>query len=191
MTDMPSGSPLPEHYVRPNWLTETCLAFVDPTSRVGAGTKVWHFARVLQHCTIGMDASIGGGVEVGRGTTIGNRSRIGSGVFLPPNSVIGRSVFIGPNVTFTDDREPCVPEPGDAPYHAQPPIVEDGAAIGAGAIILPGVRIGAHARVAAGAVVTEDVPAFCMVVGLPARIRATSDHEHAWIPLKHQTPVEG
>lgn len=144
-------------------------AFIDATALVDPTTPVWHFARVLAHVTVGAHGSIGGGSEIGTGSRIGIRTRIGAGTFLPPHSVIGNEVFIGPNVTFTDDVAPMVPQVGDAPYTARPPVVEDRASIGAGAIILPGVSIGVGARVAAGAIVTRDVPAHGFVRGKPAR----------------------
>jgi acetyltransferase-like isoleucine patch superfamily enzyme len=133
------------------------------------GSKVWWYAVVLQDVRIGVNCSIGSHTEIGRGSKIGDQSRIGALCFLPPNSQIGCSVFIGPGVVFTDDRFPMIHDPADPPYTAEPPIVEDYANIGAAAVILPGVRIGAGAFVAAGAVVTKDVPAGGMVLGLPAR----------------------
>lgn len=147
------------------------INYIDGSALIGAGAKVWHFARVLQDVKIGVNCSIGSGTEVGRGSHIGDQTRIGAGTFLPPNSYIGCGVFIGPNVTFTDDKFPKIHNPGDEPYNAQPPFVGDHASIGAGATILPGVKIGEFARVAAGSVVTRDVPAGHMVVGVPAAER--------------------
>ena len=157
---------------------------IDGSATWGDGTVIWHYAVILQQVRIGDRCMIGSRCEIGRGSTIGHDTRIGSGTFLPPNSRVGERVFIGPNVTFTDDRTPRVPKPGDAPYFAQPPIVEDDAAIGAGAVILPGVRIGKGARVAAGAIVTEDVVDGGMVRGLPARPRTMPrEWEHARVTL--------
>lgn len=144
------------------------LCFIDRTAVVGPGTIVWHFARVLADAVIGLDCNVGGGAEIGRGTKIGDRSRISAGVFLPSNSKIGNDVFIGPNATFTDDRYPKTLRAGET-YKAEPPVIEDGASIGAGAVILPGIRIGKNARVAAGAVVTKDVPDGLAVKGFAAK----------------------
>ncbi len=146
-------------------------AYIDPTSTMGEGSMVWHYARVLAEVRIGKNVSIGGGAEIGRGSVIGDNTRISAGVFLPPNSVVGENVFIGPNATFTDDKHPRVLKPGDPPYTAQPPIIKDHAAIGAGATICPGVIIGERARVAAGAIVTKDVVPDGMVRSMPARPR--------------------
>lgn len=144
--------------------------FIDRTALLGKRTLVWHFAVIMQHVVIGDDCSVGSRAEIGRGSRIGDRSRISSGVFLPYHSNVGSDVFIGPNATFTDDRYPRTLKPGES-YNAEPPTIEDGASIGAGAIVLPGIRIGRGALVGAGAVVTHDVPANTTVVGIPARER--------------------
>lgn len=139
------------------------LVFLDPSARVHATTKLWHFAKILAGVQVAQHCVIGGGVELGRGTTVGAGTHIGSGVFLPPKSRIGRGVFIGPNVTCCDDKLPRVLNPGDPPYKAEPPVIEDDAVIGAHAVLLPGIRIGKGARVAAGALVTKSVPDHAMV----------------------------
>lgn len=167
-------TPMPAHGFlndRPLMGSKMIRAFIDQSARMGEGAIVWHFSVVLADVVIGDRVSIGSRCEIGRGSAIGDGTRIGSGTFLPPNSEIGKNVFIGPNVTFTDDRHPRIHEEGDAPYHPEPPRVEEGAAIGAGAVILPGVRIGKHARVAAGAIVTKDVIEYGMVRGQAAKPR--------------------
>jgi acetyltransferase-like isoleucine patch superfamily enzyme len=130
------------------------INYVSPTAEIGEGTKIWHFAVILDEVVIGAFCSIGSHAEIGKGSTIGYGSRISHGVFLPNNSKIGLNVFIGPGVVFTDDRYPRVNNPH---YKAEPPVVEDGANIGAGAVILPGVTIGKGALIGAGAVVTKNV----------------------------------
>ena len=151
------------------------LAFIHPTAdvhpdaTVGALTKVWANVGILRDAVIGSGVSIGRGSEIGRGTKIGDRSRIGWNCFLPPNSVVGRAVFIGPGCTFTDDKHPRVPIEDGAPYDAKPPQIGDGAVIGAGCVILPGIVIGRGARIAAGSVVTKDVLDYVAVKGSPAR----------------------
>lgn len=144
------------------------MNFIDPTAQIGKGTTVWHFAVILADVVIGENCSIGSLAEIGKGCLIEEGTRISHGVFLPYHSRIGRGVFIGPNVTFTDDRYPIA---GNAGYTALPPIVEDGASIGAGSVILPGVRIGAGALVGAGSVVTRDVESGSIVHGDRATVR--------------------
>lgn len=142
-------------------------AIIGHTARVNMTSAVWHFAVIGDGAVIEGDCSIGSHAEIGRGSIIGAGSRVGKGSFLPSRSEIGKRVFIGPNVTFCDDKRPRAGNPG---YKAEPPIVEDDASIGAGAVILPGVRIGKGALVGAGAVVTKDVPEGSVVLGNPARI---------------------
>lgn len=147
--------------------------FIDESSLpLGEHTVVWHYAVVLADCRIGHHCSIGSGCEIGKGSVIGNYSRISAHVFLPSNSVIEERVFIGPGCVFTDDRHPRAGN--NQAYDARPPHVESGASIGAGAVILPGIRIGAGAMIGAGAVVTRDVAAHEHVRGEPARVKPYS-----------------
>lgn len=133
---------------------------------IGKGCLVWDFARLLAHVVIGDNVSIGGGTEIGTGSTIGDGSRIGAGCFFPSHSIIGTNVFVGPGVMCADDRHPVCGNPG---YVAEPPIIEDGASVGMRATLMPGIRIGRNARVAAETLVTRDVPADTGVKGSPGR----------------------
>jgi UDP-2-acetamido-3-amino-2,3-dideoxy-glucuronate N-acetyltransferase len=117
---------------------------------------VWPFTVIGDRVHFGEDCVVGTHCWIGRDVTIGNGSRLQSHCFIPNGTIIGDRVFIGPHVVLTDDKHPRVNNPW---YDAQPPILEDDCNIGAGAVILPGVTIGAGATVAAGAVVTKDVPA--------------------------------
>jgi len=142
-------------------------AVVSQDARLGRNVKVWSGAVICQFVEIGDDCVIGSNAYVGWGTKMGRGCRLQHGVFLPNNSILGDRVFIGPNVTFTDDK---FPRAGNIHYKPEPPFLAYGCSIGAGATILPGVRIGQMAMVGAGAVVTHDVPAASLVVGIPARI---------------------
>lgn len=153
-------------------------SFIDPSAILGPRSVAWHYSRILAKVVIGADCSIGGGSEIGADTSIGDRSRIGANVFLPPRTTIGADVFIGPNVTCTDDKHPRC---GNADYLAEPPTIEDHVSIGAGAVILPGIRIGHHAKVGAGAIVTRDVPAHGFVRCEPARAARPSTAALGWI----------
>jgi UDP-2-acetamido-3-amino-2,3-dideoxy-glucuronate N-acetyltransferase len=156
-------------------------AFIDETVKLGENTIVWWYSRVFGWAVLGDNVSIGAGTEIGRGAIIGNGTRIGANCFVPNKAVIGERVFIGPLVVMCDDRHPRILAENDPPYEAQPPVIEDDVSIGAGAVILPGVRIGQGARIGAGAVVTKDVLAFEHVRGEPARVHAlTGESKERW-----------
>jgi acetyltransferase-like isoleucine patch superfamily enzyme len=147
------------------------------TDRIGPRTRVWAFAHVLAGAVIGTDCNIGShtfvesGAIIGNGVTIKNNNSIWSGI------TIDDGAFIGPAVVFTNDRHPRsrgLPEAAQR-YERDdwllPTRVGRGSTVGAGAIVLPGRTIGPYATVAAGAVVTRDVPAYTLVAGQPARPR--------------------
>jgi acetyltransferase-like isoleucine patch superfamily enzyme len=141
------------------------LAEIHDTVSFGENCMVWQFATVCEGTQIGEGVVVGSCAWVGRDCLIGNFTRIQHGAFIPNRTHIGRSVFIGPNATLTDDRHP---KAGQF-YTPRPPVLEDDCSIGAGAVLLAGVRIGRGATIGAGAVVTQDVPPFSTVVGVPAR----------------------
>ena len=143
--------------------------FVSETAKIGQRVKIWHFAVILDGVVIGDDVSIGSGSEIGRDSLIGSGTRIGAHCFLPSGSIVGKNVFLGPGVICTDDKYPVVNNPA---YNAQPPVIEDWASIGAGAILLPGVRIASRALIGAGSVVCHDVGHHQIVCGEPARLIA-------------------
>lgn len=145
-------------------------AFIHPKAHVdrdtvhlGAGTKVWQFASITRGTIIGEDCSISPFAMLD-GSIYGDRVVVSGGVKAGAGFKIGSDVFIGPNVVLCNDCWPFASKEGydDAALRSGKRfavIIEDGAAIGAGAMILPGIHIGAGAVVAAGAVVEEDVPA--------------------------------
>ena len=139
---------------------------IHPTAVIHESATVWGFTVIGEGVQIGPNAVIGSHCYIGKGSVIGEGSRIQTNVFLPNNSRIEQFVFIGPHVVFTDDR---YPRAGNADYLAEPPTVRFGASIGAGAVILPGIEIGAGAMVGAGSVVTHDVMMGDLCYGLPAR----------------------
>ena len=144
------------------------MNFIHPNASISPTAKVWHFAVVHDFVVLCDGVNVGSRAEISNGCIIGRNSRISSGVFLPPSSIIGSDVFIGPNTTFTDDKHP---KANNRDYKAEPPVVDDGAAIGAGCVILPGVKIGKNAVVGAGSVVTKDVPDGATVYGGYATLR--------------------
>lgn len=139
---------------------------IDPSAEVGANSVIWHHCRILADVKIGRNVSIGGGSEIGRGSVIGDDTRISTQCFLPSNSIVGKGCFFGPGARCADDAHPRANNPH---YEAKPPFVEDGASIGMGAVLLPGVRIGLGALIGAGAIVTRDVPPHGHVRCEPAR----------------------
>jgi acetyltransferase-like isoleucine patch superfamily enzyme len=141
-------------------------AMVDADVHVGAGTRIWQFAIVLNGARIGSDCNVNAHTLVEGGAVIGDRVTLKCGVYIWDGIVLEDDVFCGPNATFTNDK---VPRSRQRPSEYPQTLVERGASIGAGAVILPGVRIGAGAMIGAGAVVTRDVPAGETWVGNPAR----------------------
>lgn len=133
---------------------------------IGERFQTGHGALIREANTIGDDVSIGSHTIVEHHVTIGRGVRIHGGAFIPEFSVLEDGAWIGPRVVFTNAR---YPQGRDAKKQLRGPHVGEGAKIGAGAVLLPGVRIGAHALVGAGAVVTRDVPPHRVVVGNPAR----------------------
>jgi len=137
------------------------------SAHVGSGTRIWAFAHVLPGARIGADCNICDHVFIENDVIIGDRVTVKCGVQLWDGLRVEDDVFIGPNATFTNDVFPRSMRRPDAFLATH---LERGASIGANATVLPGLRIGAHAMIGAGAVVTRSVPPFAIVVGNPARI---------------------
>ena len=132
-------------------------AHVTADTQIGANVNVWQFASVIRGAVIGADCTIAANAIVD-GAKIGARCIVGHGAGIHPGAFLGDDVFVGPGAVLCNDAWPRTHKRGFDPS-AQSVTVEDGASIGAGAVVLPGVRIGSGAMVAAGAVVTRDVPA--------------------------------
>lgn len=139
---------------------------------VGEGTRIWQFVVVLPRAVIGRDCNICSHCFIENDVVIGNGVTIKSGVQIWDGMTLEDEVFVGPNASFTNDRQP---RSRRADFRSEPTLIERGASIGAGAVVLPGVRVGSGAMVGAGAVVTADVAAGSTVVGNPARaLRGTT-----------------
>lgn len=142
--------------------------FADVSAnQIGENTKVWQFAIILEGAIIGDECNICAHTYIEGNVTVGHRVTIKSGVFLWDGTRIGNDVFLGPNATFTNDK---FPRSKKYPDSFSSIIVEDGASIGANSTLLPGIKIGKKAMIAAGAVVTKDVPAYAIVMGNPASV---------------------
>lgn len=155
---------------------------------VGDGTRVWAFAHVLPGAQIGSDCNICDHVFVENDVVVGDRVTIKCGVQLWDGIRLANDVFVGPNVTFSNDR---FPRSKQYPDEFLKTVVAEGASLGAGAVILPGIRIGRNAMVGAGAVVTKDVPANAVVVGNPARITGYAGTRTADRTPSAEPPVTG
>lgn len=140
------------------------LAHVDPTVVLGAGTKVWQFASITRGAHLGQNCSVSPGAMLD-GSRYGDRVVISGGVHCGAGFMVGSDVFLGPGVCLANDMWPSADKDGYDDAALRDPlghwavIIEDGASIGANAVILPGVRIGQGAFIAAGAVVDRNVPA--------------------------------
>lgn len=142
-------------------------ACVDAGAEIGAGSKIWHFVHVMSGARLGERVMIGQGCFVAASAVIGSRTRIQNNVSVYDGVELGEDVFVGPSVVFTNVLNPRAEVERKAEYRRTR--VSRGATIGANATILPGVTLGEYAFVAAGAVVTHDVPAHALVIGVPAR----------------------
>lgn len=142
-------------------------AYVDMPTRIGVGTRIWHFVHVLRDCDIGKDCSIGQNVMIGPSVTIGDRCKIQNNVSLYKGVTLEDGVFCGPSCVFTNVNNPRAEIERKEQF--QPTTVRRGASIGANATIVCGHELGAYCFIAAGAVVTTDVPAYALMAGVPAR----------------------
>ncbi len=145
------------------------------TTKIGANTRVWQFVVILAGARIGSDCNICSHCFIENDVIVGDRVTVKSGVQLWDGLRLEDDVFVGPNVSFTNDRYPRSRNPDAVLLET---IVEAGASIGAGATILPGLRIGRGAMVAAGSVVTRDVPPGATVIGNPARRKPSPPEKH-------------
>jgi UDP-2-acetamido-3-amino-2,3-dideoxy-glucuronate N-acetyltransferase len=144
-------------------------ATIDPDVEIGEGTKIWHYTHVMSGAKIGRNCVLGQNVFVGRNVRIGDEVKIQNNVSVYEGVELEDYVFCGPSCVFTNVKTPRSAFPRSRDEYL-PTLVKRGATIGANATIVCGVTIGEWAFVAAGAVVTKDVPPYALVAGVPARI---------------------
>lgn len=142
-------------------------ATIHPSASIGAGTKVWINVQVREDATIGEDCVISKDVYIDRGVSIGPGCKIQNSVSVYDGVTIESEVFVGPNTSFTNDK---VPRAFNEDWKITKTLVKQGASLGANCTIVCGIVIGEYAMVAAGSVVTKDVPPYTLVVGNPARV---------------------
>jgi acetyltransferase-like isoleucine patch superfamily enzyme len=154
------------------------LAIIYGDVKIGSFFQTGHHVLIREHTTIGDHVTVGTGTTIDGNVQIGSYVKLESHVYIPTHAQIGSYVFIGPGAILTNDRYPLRRRDE---YEPTGPILEDSVTIGAGAVVLPGVRVGKGSIVAAGAVVTRDVPEWSMVVGVPGRVeplKADLRHEN-------------
>lgn len=142
-------------------------SYVDDGVTIGDGTKIWHFSHILKGSVIGRDVSVGQNVMIGPDVTVGDRCKIQNNVALYKGVHLEDGVFCGPSCVFTNVINPRAEVERKDEFRETR--VRRGATIGANATIICGNELGEYCMVAAGAVVTRDVPAFALVAGVPAR----------------------
>jgi UDP-2-acetamido-3-amino-2,3-dideoxy-glucuronate N-acetyltransferase len=150
-------------------------AEVSDKAMIGRGTSIWHQAQVREGAKIGQNCILGKSVYVDFEVTIGDNCKLQNGVFIYHPASIGDGVFLGPGVIVTNDKLPRAVNPDMTmksadDWAASPVIIDSGAAIGAGSVLLPGIHIGRWAMIGAGSIVTRDVPDHALCVGNPSRM---------------------
>ena len=161
-------------------------AIVDEGAQIGEGSRVWHFVHVCAGARIGSGVSLGQNVFVGNKVVIGDRSKIQNNVSVYDNVTLEEGVFCGPSMVFTNVHNPRALIERKNEYRNT--LVKKGTTLGANCTIVCGTTIGAYAFVGAGTVVNKDVPAYALVVGVPARqIGWMSEYgEQLALPLQGQ-----
>lgn len=151
-------------------------SYIDENVKIGNDTKIWHFCHVQSGAELGEGTTLGQNVNISNNVKVGNNVKIQNNVSVYEGVIIKDGVFLGPSCVFTNDLTPRARYPKGRSRYIQT-VVEEGASIGANATIVCGHKIGKYAMVAAGAVVTKDVPDYALVAGVPAKIIGRVDEK--------------
>ena len=149
-------------------------AEVDATATIGDGSSIWHLVQIRDGVNVGENCIVGRGAYIGSGVKVGDNCKIQNYALVYEPAELGNGVFIGPAAVLTNDQFPRAVNPDGSlksasDWDAVGVTIGDGASIGARAVCIAPVKIGKWALVAAGAVVTKDVPDFALVAGVPAK----------------------
>jgi UDP-2-acetamido-3-amino-2,3-dideoxy-glucuronate N-acetyltransferase len=153
---------VPAFFVHPS-------SYIDADVRIGEGTKIWHFSHVQSGARVGRGCTLGQNVNVANNVRIGDFVKIQNNVSVYEGVELEDYVFCGPSMVFTNVKDARSKYPQRGTRHYLKTLVKNGATIGANATIICGHNIGRHAYIAAGAVVTTDVPDYALMIGIPAR----------------------
>ena len=171
----------PPYFVHPT-------ATVDRGAQIGEGTRIWHFGHVMGSARIGRSCILGQNVFVGPGCTLGDRVKVQNNVSVYQGVALEDDVFCGPSMVFTNVKNPRAHV--ERKHAFLPTRVQRGATLGANCTVICGNTIGRFAMVAAGAVVTADVPDHALVMGLPARIAGWVCQCGERLPVGSERPAE-
>jgi UDP-2-acetamido-3-amino-2,3-dideoxy-glucuronate N-acetyltransferase len=160
-----SGSPVQLTRATPSYFAHP-TAVVDNGARIGAGSKIWHFSHIMPESQVGANCNFGQNVVISPGVKIGNNVKIQNNVSVYTGVELEDDVFCGPSMVFTNVVNPRSAVNRKQEY--QSTLVRRGASIGANATVVCGVTLGMYCFVAAGAVVTHDIPDYALVMGVPA-----------------------
>jgi UDP-2-acetamido-3-amino-2,3-dideoxy-glucuronate N-acetyltransferase len=160
-------------------------AVIDQPCTIGAGTRIWHFSHICEHAELGTDCNLGQNVMIASGVRIGRNVKIQNNVSVYSGTTIEDDVFLGPSCVLTNVSNPRSQIVRRGVYETT--LIRRGATVGANATIVCGVTLGRYCLVAAGTVITRDVPDYALMVGVPGRQRGwVSRHGH---PLRR--PQDG
>lgn len=143
-------------------------SYIDEGAEIGGGTRIWHFCHIQKGARIGSNCSLGQNVNIANNVVIGNGVKIQNNVSVYEGVAIEDHVFLGPSCVFTNDLTPRAKYPKGKENYKKT-WVREGASVGANATIVCGHEIGRWAMVAAGAVITKNVPSYALMAGVPAK----------------------